>query len=631
MPYLDGLNERQKQAVLKIDGPLLIVAGAGAGKTKTITHRIAHMIQEGVPAWSILAVTFTNKAATEMRDRVRKLLPEGKGGLPLLTTFHALGARLLREFHAEAGVPRGFTIWDRDDSIRAIKRLIESLDLGDMQPRSILSTISRKKGEGMTPDMFEADAKTYRDRAIVRAWRAYQGVLQDEGALDFDDLLLRTLGLIATNAAVLEKLRHRWTHITIDEYQDTNKAQYEMARLLAGEKRNLCVVGDTDQTIYSWRGADLEHLLSFEFSFPGAAVVLLEQNYRSTRTILTAANSVIEKNLRRKAKNLFTENETGEPITFYGARNEVDEAWFAAQTIKNLAEEGMRPGEIAVLYRENFQSRVLEVALLSLEIPYRVLGTRFFERAEVKDVLAYLRAALNPKSKVDVSRIIGVPPRGIGKTTLEKLFTGKESELNAGARTKVQAFRDVLAKIKHAAETLPTAEAVRFAAEASGIEAMLMADKEEGEERLGNIRELMNLAIRYDDDTPPSGIEKLLEEAALQSEQDSLEDERNSVSLMTAHASKGLEFDAVFVTGLEQGLFPSIREDADRDQEEERRLFYVAVTRAKKRLFLSYARERMKYGSREPGIPSEFLEDIDDRLLVGARPKPSLLDDVFID
>ena len=630
MQHLEGLNERQKQAVLKTDGPLLIVAGAGAGKTKTITHRIAHLIHSGIPARSILAVTFTNKAASEMRDRVKRLLEGQAGGMPLLTTFHALGARLLREFHEEASIPKGFVIWDRDDSIRAVKRLIESLDLGDILARNVLGTISRKKGEGKNPDMYEAEAQSYKDRMIAQVWRGYQKVLAEEGALDFDDLLVRTLGLLANNKAVVEKLRNRWTHITIDEYQDTNKAQYEMARLLAGDRQNLCVVGDTDQTIYSWRGAELEHLLSFEFSFPGAMVVLLEQNYRSTRTILTAANSVIAKNSRRKAKNLFTENGTGEPITFYGARNEVDEAWFVAQTIRKLVDDRMKPGEIAVLYRENFQSRVLEEALLSMSIPYRVLGTRFFERAEVKDVLSYLRAALNPKSKVDISRIISVPPRGIGKTTLEKLFNGKEAELNAGARAKVQTFRDTLTKIKHAAETLPTAEAVRFAAEASGIEAMLMADKEEGEERLGNIRELINLAIRFDDDVPPSGIEKLLEEAALQSEQDSLQDVRNSVSLMTVHASKGLEFDAVFVTGLEQGLFPSIRE-GDRDPEEERRLFYVAVTRARQRLFLSYARERMKYGSREGGLPSEFLNDIDDRLMVGAKPKPSLLDDVFID
>jgi len=633
MSYLDTLNERQKEAALHSQGPLLIIAGAGAGKTKTITHRIARLIGEGVPARSILAVTFTNKAAGEMRERVRRLLPEDSN-LPLLTTFHALGARLLREFHAEAGLPRGFSIWDRDDSMRALKRIAEALGIGDPAPRAILSKLSRKKGEGFTASEFALEAENFRERAVAQAWQAYEKTMADEGALDFDDLLLKTLTLLQKNPAVLEKLRNRWTHLTIDEYQDTNRAQYEIARLLAGERKNLCVVGDADQNIYSWRGAEMEHLLSFEEQFPGAKVVLLEQNYRSTRTILATANAVIAKNRRRKEKNLFTENETGEPVQVYGGRNDIDEAWFVGQTIQKLMEEGTPAGEIAVLYRENFQSRALEEALLAHGIPYRVLGVRFFERAEVKDVLGYLRAALNPQSRQDLSRIIGVPPRGIGKVTLDKILAGKESELNASARAKVEQFRVTLKKIAYAAQTLTCSEAVRYAAEESGIENMLKSDREEGEERRANVRELVNLATRYDDAAPQEGVERLLEEAALQSEQDGLaeKDSRAAVSLMTVHASKGLEFDAVFVTGLEQGLFPSIREgDGDRDAEEERRLFYVAVTRARKRLFLSYAHERMKYGSREGTIPSEFLEDIDMRLMTEARPRRSLLDDTFIE
>lgn len=651
LEHLNGLNPRQKEAVLVTDGPLLIIAGAGAGKTKTITHRIAHLIHTGVAPRHILAVTFTNKAAAEMRERVHKLLThtaenssnETFRGMPLLTTFHALGARLLREFHEEAGLPRGFVIWDRDDSTRALKRLLEGLGMGDTTPRSVLSAISRKKGDGMSAHEYEGETKTYREQAIARAWKAYEAVLKEEGALDFDDLLLKTLSLLRKNQAVLEKLRARWTHITIDEYQDTNKSQYEIARLLAGERRNLCVVGDTDQNIYSWRGADIEHLLSFEETFPGTKVVLLEQNYRSTRTILAAANAAISKNRRRKPKNLFTENDTGEPIGFFGGRNEIDEAWFVGQTIRKEIENGTPPREIAILYRENFQSRVLEEALLSFQIPYRVLGTRFFERAEVKDTLSYLRAALNPQSKNDMARIIAVPPRGIGKVTLDKMLAGEP--LPKAASAKVEAFKKILEKIKYAIETLPAAEAVRYAAEESGIEAMLKKDEEEGQERLGNIRELMNLAVRYDTEAPPAGIERLLEEAALQSDQDSMDtakvhgrNDQNAVSLMTVHASKGLEFDTVFITGLEQGLFPSIREGdpsasfgASRDEEEERRLFYVALTRARKRLFLSYANERMKYGSREGAVPSEFLDDIDQRLLSEMRPRRSLLDDTFID
>jgi len=607
------------------------VAGAGAGKTKTITNRIAYLMAKGVPGYHILALTFTNKAAAEMRDRVRRLVPDHQGALPLLTTFHALGARLLREFYQEAGIARGFVIWDRDDCLRALKKITKDLGQSDSAPRSFLSGISRRKGEGLTATLFEESASSYREKVLAEVWLEYEKVLKEEDALDFDDLLLRTLRLLQTNDQVLGKLQNRWTYITIDEYQDTNAAQYEIARLLAGTKRNICVVGDIDQNIYSWRGADIEHLLNFEAAFLGAKVILLEQNYRSTRTILAAANAVIAKNIRRKEKNLFTENETGEPIHFFGARNEIEEAWHVAEEMRKLIGAGTRPGEIAVLYRENFQSRVLEEALLRYEMPYRVLGVRFFERAEVKDVLSYLRAARNPKSKADLARIVATPPRGIGKQTLDKMLAGEN--LTGAAAEKVRKFNETLAKIKHAIETLPSSDAVRFAAEASGIQAMLEADKEEGSERMANVYELINLAVRYDDATSPEGIERLLEEAALQSEQDTLgaDGERAAISLMTVHASKGLEFDAVFVTGLEQGLFPSTRETEERDNEEERRLFYVAMTRARKRLFLSYAHERMKYGAREPSIPSEFFDDIDGRLMTAHQRKRGLLDDIYIE
>ncbi|MBM3271987.1 ATP-dependent DNA helicase PcrA [Candidatus Kaiserbacteria bacterium] len=626
MQSLNGLNDRQREAAAHTTGPLLIIAGAGAGKTKTITHRIAHLIGTGVHPRQILAVTFTNKAAGEMRERVHKLLKDGHGA-PMVATFHSLGVRLLREFHEEAGLPRSFVIWDRDDSNRCLKKALERLDVTEPTPRAALSVISRQKGDGVAQKEYAAKATHFRARTIAQVWETYDKALHEEGALDFDDLLARTLKLLQERPEVLSKLQNRWSHITIDEYQDTNASQYEIARLLAGEKRNLCVVGDIDQNIYSWRGADIEHLMSFEKSFPGTKTVLLEQNYRSTRTILTAANSVIAKNLRRKEKNLFTENETGEPIFLYPARNEVDEAYFIAATAAKLMEEGIPAKEIAVLYRESAQSRVIEEAFVRMGIEYRMLGTKFFDRKEVKDVVSYLRASLNPLSRVDLSRIIGTPPRGIGSVTLEKMLEGKEAELKGAALLKVQAFRDTLAKIKHAAETLPASEAVRYCIEASGIEAMLKdAKKEEDQERLGNVRELVNVATKYDDLPSPQGLEQLFEEAALQSEQDGLAEERAAVSLMTVHASKGLEFDAVFITGLEQGLFPSQREGGgDRDEEEERRLFYVAVTRARKRLFLSHAHDRMRYGQRERSLPSEFIGDIDQRLIV--KPRPSLLGD----
>ena len=615
------LNPQQKEAVLHTEGPLLIVAGAGAGKTKTITHRIAHLIEKGVPAYKILAVTFTNKAAGEMRERVRSLVPAANG-MPLVCTFHALGVRLLREFHAEAKLPRGFVIWDRDDSTRAIKAMLERLDSKQWAPRSILSAISRQKGDGVALEEYTAGAKTYREKAVARIWEEYERALHADGALDFDDLLLRTLALLRTNERVRLLLQNRWSHITIDEYQDTNKSQYEIARLLAGEKKNICVVGDTDQNIYSWRGADIEHLLGFEEAFPGARVILLEQNYRSTRTILAAANSVIEKNLRRRPKTLFTDNPTGEPIALYAAQNEMDEAWFVAQISQEAIGRGLSAGEIAVLYRENFQSRVLEEAMLHFGIPYRVLGTKFFERKEVKDTLSYLRAAMNPQSGNDIARIVAVPPRGIGKVTIEKMLRGEDVTLPTAVRAKVSAFRELLVRIKHAVDTLPTSETVRYAVEASGMGKMYEAKRaaksdDEANERLENIHELVNLATKYDHELPPTGIERLLEEAALQSDQDELPEDKSAVSLMTVHASKGLEFDAVFVTGLEQGLFPSLREGegTERDPEEERRLLYVALTRARKQLFLTYAAARMKYGSREYTLPSEFLDDIDQRLV----------------
>ena len=598
------------------DGPLLIVAGAGAGKTKTITHRIAQLIESGVPARSILAVTFTNKAAGEMLERVARLLRERAGTTPLVATFHSLGVRILREFHKEAGIARGFSIWDQDDSTRAVKNILKQLDTEEWTPRQILSAISREKGAGKLMQDYRERAGTRREQWVALAWERYEHALAEESALDFDDLLVRALKLLRESPETLSLLQNRWQYLTVDEYQDTSNVQYEMMRLLCGKRNNICVVGDLDQCIYTWRQAEIENLLSFEREFPNAKVVRLEQNYRSTRTILAAANGVIEKNTNRIPKTLFSEGDTGEPITLYGAMNERDEAWFVVEQAAHLMDRKVPAQEIAVLYRENAMSRVLEEAFLHAGLPYRVLGTRFFERREVKDVLSYLRAALNPKSKSDLARIIGVPPRGIGKVTMEKMLRG---EALGASGAKVAQFEASLAKIRHAVNTLPASEAVRFCIEESGIQKMFEGKTEEGRERLGNVRELVNLAAKYENDEPPLGIERLLEEAALQSEQDELDMNKDGggVTLMTVHAAKGLEFDAVFVVGLEQGLFPSLRNDADRDPEEERRLFYVALTRARKHLYLSHAYERARYGKREAAMPSEFLSDIDERLMTG--------------
>ena len=619
MEYLKGLNKAQKQAVLHSEGPLLIVAGAGAGKTKTITHRMAQLISQGVPAQKLLAVTFTNKAAGEMRERVEHLLRAGETLVrqtPYIATFHGLCVRLLREFGPEIGIPRSFVIWDRDDSTRAVKVALKSMGLDERYaPRMLVSTISKEKGRGVTIDAYAAKIRSPYERDVADAWKHYEAAQVRESALDFDDLLLKTLRMLQTRPLVLEALHTRWTYITIDEYQDTNLTQYEIARLLAAKYHNICVVGDTDQNIYSWRGADIAHLLSFEITYTNACVILLEQNYRSTQTILTAANAVIEKNSRRHPKRLYTDNPTGDAIVLHPAYDEQAEARFVAQSTRELLGSGVPASDIAVLYRENFQSRALEEAFIGLGIPYRVLGTRFFERAEVKDVLSYLRAALNPESRNDIARIVSSPPRGIGKQTLEKMLLGEDETLPGAARTKVATFRELLRTINNSALTKNASETVALVVSASGLEKKLREGDEEDLERLQNIRELVSLAVRYDQYEAPEGVERLLEDAALMSEQDSLAERQNAVSLMTVHASKGLEFDAIFVTGLEQGLFPSIRDEEGRDSEEERRLFYVAITRARRNLYLTNAASRLRYGTREHTVPSEFLDDIDPRLV----------------
>jgi DNA helicase-2/ATP-dependent DNA helicase PcrA len=632
--YLDGLNEQQREAVLATDGAVMVLAGAGAGKTKTITHRIAHLIATGVAPEKILAVTFTNKAAAEMRDRIRALIAhnpqlrfptsEYSGSGPTIGTFHSLGVRLLREFGPELNISKSFTIWDRSESNRAIISGIKALgeDPKQYEPRRILGKISRIKGDGLTMNEFRAEARSPWDEMVVRVWERYEQSLRDEKALDFDDLLLKPYQLLSKLEHVRDTLNERWQYILVDEYQDTNRIQYETARLLAGAQRNICVVGDIDQSIYSWRGADIEHLLSFERAFPGAKVILLEKNYRSTQTILSAANEIIAKNTRRLEKRLVTENSEGSRIGLYCAAGESDEGAFIARACQKLIQQGVPAREIAVLYRANFQSRVLEEQMLAHDIPYQLIGTKFFERKEVKDVFAYLKAALNGGAG-DMVRAASYPPRGIGKATLAKILEGKEETLGPAARTKAQDFKKVLDRIADSAQTRPASETIRTILEKSGMQTHLQSEGEEGAERLENIKELVTLATKYDALAPEEGIHKLLEDVALTTDQDEVSEKRTGVSLMTVHASKGLEFDNVFITGLEDGLFPHQRRDEGADDEEERRLFYVALTRARKQVFLSWAVMRTIYGSREMTVPSEFINDIDPSLVeyIGERTR----------
>ncbi|MDO8492877.1 MAG: UvrD-helicase domain-containing protein, partial [bacterium] len=624
------LNEKQKEAVLHTEGPLLIVAGAGAGKTKTITERILHLIKKGVPPHEILAVTFTNKAAGSMKERVEKLLsndrsinnPVSNFERPFISTFHSLGVHIIKEQSAHLGRPRHFTIFDRSDSLSSIRKAVKEIGLDPKQfePNKFLSIISRQKGEGTTLADYETKATdNYLDRILLLIWQKYEKSLSEEKAYDFDDLLLISKNLLEQHKDIRELYQNRWRYIHIDEYQDTNRVQYEMAKLLAEKNKNICVVGDIDQSIYSWRGADFKNLMRFEKDYPETKIVLLEENYRSTKTILEAANSVIEKNVLRPKKNLFTQNVVGEKISLFGAYDEAGEAAYIAQKTQMLIQQGVNPSEIALLYRANFQSRILEEIFLTENIPYQVLGVRFFERREVKDTLSYLRAAMNTEGVVDLKRIINTPARGLGKITILKLFGGQEKELPEKTRKKISDFKNILARIKEKADALKLSETILFVIKESGLEKYFKEMGDDGEERLLNVFELVSVAQKYDFLPPEEAVEKFLTDAALASDQDDLKEEKNGVRLMTVHAAKGLEFDYVFICGLEEDLFPHKHPEGgkknDEEKEEERRLFYVALTRARKKLFLCYASVRTIFGNRQLNIPSSFLDDISPEIL----------------
>jgi DNA helicase-2/ATP-dependent DNA helicase PcrA len=628
-----NLNERQYEASLHKDGPLMILAGAGAGKTKTITSRIAELVKSGVAPEAILAITFTNKAAKEMRERVISILsndpelnrPVSMRERPFVSTFHSLGVHILKENAHFLGLTRNFTIFDRDDSKRAVKAGIvhNGLDPKQFEPGKILSIISREKGNGMTYQTFKDNVgRDYMKSIVANVWEHYENRLKKEKALDFDDLLLKTMLLLRDNEAVRERYQKTWQYVHIDEYQDTNEVQYRIARLLSDSHRNICVVGDIDQMIYSWRGADIENILNFENDYPDAKIVVLEQNYRSTKTILGAANNIIKKNKNRREKNMFTENSEGEKVSLYTAYDENDEARYIARTAQELFEKGIKPENIAVLYRTNFQSRAIEEAFLTYGISYELIGTRFFERKEVKDILSFIRFALNPESLSDLTRIVNVPPRGIGKVTLLKIIEGKEHELAGKAGESVATFRRFIARLQAEIGSKKPSEVVKFILKESGIEAYQMKEGDEGLERIQNIKELVTIALKYDAMPQGEGIEKMLEETALASDQDEVDEKKPAVKLMTIHASKGLEFDYVFVTGLEDGLFPSKRDGEVKDEEEERRLMYVAVTRAGKKVFLSCASVRTIFGEKRLGIPSEFITDIGEELFEEAPEKP---------
>ncbi|OGI76989.1 hypothetical protein A3D42_02570 [Candidatus Nomurabacteria bacterium RIFCSPHIGHO2_02_FULL_41_18] len=580
-----------------------------------------------------MAVTFTNKAAKEMRERISAAIKEMSRGIldtgerPFVSTFHSLGVHIIKENTRILGLSRYFSILDEQDSGALIKESLKELDLDPKQyePRKIRSIISREKGKFTRLEDYRERENHTLGRIVAQVWDLYERKKTKEQALDFDDLLLKSVKLLKENEEIRRLYQERWQYIHIDEYQDTNEVQYLMSRMLAENNENICVVGDSDQLIYSWRGANLKNILSFDKDYPNTKVVILEENYRSVGNILKAANMVIKKNKYRPDKNLFTKNIEGEKIGFYEALDEGDEADFVATKILEIEEKSAMLSEIAVLYRANFQSRALEEAMLRYNIPYQVLGVKFFERKEIKDTLAYLRASLNPESLSDIKRILNFPTRGIGKATLAKILSKDTENLPEKMKEKIKKFNAILEEIKNKIMQERASAVIKFLVKHTGIERELLGGGEEELERLANIQELATLALKYDHLSNGAGIERLLEDAALASDQDSLlinqdnkKEIKDAVKLMTVHASKGLEFKYVFITGLEDGLFPTQRNGEIKtaeDAEEERRLFYVALTRAKEKLFLSFANFRTIFGSRQINTPSEFIGDISPNLL----------------
>lgn len=643
---MQNLNEAQEKAVKTTEGPVLIVAGAGTGKTRVITMRIVNIIKSGIAPHNILAITFTNKAASEMRERVNHALftdkslnrPVSFAERPFISTFHALGVHIIRENSILLGLNKNFTIFDRADSKRVIKEALQTLSLDPKQydPGIILNMISRAKGDGVNLITYKDNANGYMEEIVSEVWDKYDTQLAKEKALDFDDLLLKTANLLEKHNEVRKRYSDIWKYIHVDEYQDTNRVQYKIVRLLTQFHNNLCVVGDADQNIYSWRGATIENILNFEKDYADATVITLEKNYRSTKIILEAANSIIRQNKQRKKKNLYTDNDSGEKISLSTSYTEVDEARNIADEARNLVEKGIDPREIAVLYRTNFQSRAIEEAFIKKNIKYQMLGTKFFDRKEIKDVLSYLRSSLNRDSWSDINRIINVPVRGIGKATIAKIASGMTNDLPPNMQIKINNFWKLLDDIRSEAQSKKPSEVIKFIIQESGIEKVLREGDAEDEERLLNVRELVSVASQYDTMVGEEGIQALLTNTALATDQDDLEKNENAVKLMTVHASKGLEFEYVFIAGMEQDLFPykhmdeaEINED---EEEEERRLFYVALTRAKKKVFLSYALVRSVYGAQKVNTQSEFINDIEKKLIEeGVNEKPTGVKAIFID
>jgi len=622
---LEGLNEKQREAVEYLEGPLLILAGAGSGKTRTLTHRIANLIQHGIYPSKILAVTFTNKAANEMRARLWKLLNgtddiPARNFMPYMGTFHGICVKILRQEADAANLPKDFVIYDADDQISLIKRILKNLDFSsdkNLKPKTIQNIISSEKNQGNSPESYEAKAYYPNQLKIAQIFKAYEKAKKENGALDFDDLLLKTLELFAKNLKVREKWQDKFEHIMIDEYQDTNMVQYQLIKLLVNSKQNIAVVGDDWQSIYSWRGADFTNILNFEKDFPGAKVIKLEQNYRSTASILKASQDIINHNKTRSEKTLFTEAGEGEPITIEALVDDKAEARYVALKIINLRRDFPDLSDFAVLYRTNAQSYAFEKAFIEMNLPYKIIGgVRFYDRKEIKDVLAILKLAVNGRDMVSLERVMKNVLSGVGEVTIAKVLSSAsqilsskpvedpellESVKSAKAKAALNKLADFLKSVNPADNP---GEIVKSAVKKFDFSTLLDDGTPSTDERMQNLDVLATTASEYET------LDEFLADAALMSSSDE-KSQKNAITLMTLHAAKGLEFPVVFIVGMEEGLFPSARgSETEAELEEERRLAYVGMTRAMDRLFLTYARQRNTYGSYSYSMPSRFLAEL---------------------
>lgn len=644
---LNGLNKEQQMAVKTTEGPLLIMAGAGSGKTRVLTHRIAYlMVEKSVNPYNILAITFTNKAAREMKERIEKLLG-GAAEEVWISTFHSMCVRILRRDIDRIGINRNFTILDSTDQLSVIKGIVKDLNIDPKKfdPRGILGKISSAKNELISAEKFSEFVGNYYDDVVSKVYIEYEKRLRKNHSLDFDDLIMKTIQLFERVPEVLEYYQRKFQYIHVDEYQDTNKAQYKLVHLLAKRLKNLCVVGDSDQSIYRWRGADIANILSFEKDYPNAKVILLEQNYRSTKKILHAANEVIKNNMNRKPKKLWTENDEGSNIKYYRADTEQAEAMFVASKIKELTESGKRKrSDIAILYRTNAQSRVVEEMLMKANIPYLIVGgIKFYDRKEIKDILAYLRLVANPNDDISLLRVINVPKRGIGQSSIEKIaqyaanneismFEAIQEGDFIGLSPKIlkacMDFHHFIQQLHSMQDYLSVTELVEEILEKSGYIEMLKAEKSlEAESRLENLEEFLSVTKNFEQTNEDKSLIAFLTDLALVSDIDQIdkEDEKDAVVLMTLHAAKGLEFPVVFLIGMEEGVFPhsrSLMEEAE--MEEERRLAYVGITRAEEELYLTNAQLRTLFGRTNVNPPSRFIDEIPEDLIEHVNERRSV-------